>query len=904
MNSKIPPRRTGGMAPGGILSGASFRRGIDLARMLINERILPRELERTPEPDAVMDGPDQVTAWHHEGQAEGPLDPIYHLVARAVSRLCPPRGLVIDLGCGTGHFITHLATLRPDLFALGFDLSPRMVAIGNLALREKGLSSRVQLRVGDMTSFANDVPPDANLIVSLFSMHHLPNTEQRDAALAQISMARRRTGASFFIFDECRPRKDETSLLFPKVFTPDAPENFRADSVNSLRASWTYKELGGAIRERLGPDVKSERSRYLPLFQIHWAGPAQCRFSPSVDFELENENGQLYRLLRSLFRGVAVAPVVAMEANAPESDTLPGFFDRKVRQSPQKIFAYELTERGRRPVAWRELHAGARDFARGLGWLKVRPGDRVGILLPNGLDWDIAQFGILWVGAVVVGLDPHSPPQTVNDVVSPCTGVVVDRVEDMKTWDPETVAGFLWIVARHPPSPRSSRHERVVGWDELSEASREGPVPPFERVVPENPAVLIFTSGTTGRPKGLLYSHRQMTHVQRTLAQVFNGFGPKDLGLSWLPLSNLFQRIFNLVSMEQNVPYQYLANPRDIMSALSLYKPSLLIGVPRFFEKGRQGVLGRFPKPFRWVLDRALRFSRNLKGLQRCGVSVGWTRQMVHGILDAVLYRFLRGVWGGKLRLVISGSAPCSPEVLGFFEAIGMPIHESYGVSENLMPVAVNRPGYYRPGSVGKPLPGQEVRIAPDGEVLVRGPDLHSAEFPDPHRLTPEGFWATGDLGKFDEDGYLYLVGRRSEVIKTSNGRKIDLPRLEAHFREADEIDHVVIFGHGRAHLVALIEPAGVPLGRAEWAARLKERNDLLLPHERLAGVLILANKMTPQSGELTPNLKLRRAEIERKHAPLLDALFAEVSRLDRGNALAVHMEPEVELPPPRSASL
>jgi long-chain acyl-CoA synthetase len=884
-----------GSTPAGMLSGASLSRGFDLVRILLNERVLPRRLERIPEPDAVMDTSDQVVAWHHEGQAEGPLDPVYHLVARAVSRLCPPRGLVIDLGCGTGHFITHLATLRPDLFAIGFDLSPRMVSLGNQALKEKGLASRIQLRVGDMTRFADEVPPDTNVIVSLFSMHHLPNPELRDAALAQIQIARRRTSASLLIFDESRPRRDQTALLFPKVFTPDAPESFRVDSVNSLRASWTFEELGGAIRQKLGPDVRSVQSRYLPLFQVHWAAASPTRFSPSVEFELANENGRLFQLLRGLFQTVAVAPVVEPEVVSTESDTLPGFLVAKAGRSPQGVVAYEATAKGCRPIQWRELHDGARDFARGLAWLKVRPGDRIGIFIPNGVVWDIAQFGILWAGGIVVGLDPFSPPHTIADIISrsQCSGVIVDRLEDIKLWDPETVAGFSWLVTRTLPPSRSSWHARVVGWDELMEASRGNPIPPIERVRPENPAALVFTSGTTGRPKGLLYTHGQFANVRRTLARTFTGFGPRDLALCWLPLSNLFQRVFNFVAMEQNVPYHYLANPREIMTALSRYKPTLLIGVPRFFEKGRQGVLAHLPKPLLWVLMGGVRLSRHLNSRQRAGLRIGWSAKILHGILDILFLRFLRRVWGGRLRLVISGSAPCSPEVLGFFEAIGMPIHESYGVSENLMPVAVNSPQNCRPGSVGKPLPGQEVRLAPDGEVLVRGPDLHWVEFPDPNRLTPEGFWATGDLGQFDDEGYLHLVGRRSEVIKTSNGRKIALPQLEAHFRDAPGIDQIVIFGHGRPHVVALVEPlSGAPIDSQGWSALLAKQNELLLPYERLAGALILAKKLSPLTGELTPNLKLRRKEIERKHFQSLEALFAAVSREKGGPAVVVHIEP------------
>ncbi|MBK8872202.1 MAG: AMP-binding protein [Elusimicrobia bacterium] len=204
---------------------------------------------------------------------------------------------------------------------------------------------------------------------------------------------------------------------------------------------------------------------------------------------------------------------------------------------------------------------------------------------------------------------------------------------------------------------------------------------------------------------------------------------------------------------------------------------------------------------------------------------MGGLPRIVSGMLDLLMYRWLRRVWGGRLRLVISGSAPCSTEVLRFFEAIGMPIHESYGVSEIILPVAVNPPGRYRIGSVGKPLPGQEVRLAEDGEVLVRGPFLHKSETGDTPKLTPDGWWPTGDLGRMDKEGYIYLTGRRSEIIKTSNGRRIALPALEAHFRDASGIDQIVIVGHGRPRLVAVIGLVpDTPGTRTGWLNGLKPK--------------------------------------------------------------------------------
>ncbi|MBK8574425.1 MAG: AMP-binding protein [Elusimicrobia bacterium] len=899
MKSDSQQRLTGGWvqkAPAGMLSGGAVSQALGLIRMLVLESVFPRRLQREPEPGAVMDSVDQVRAWDHQGEFEGPIDPVYHFAARAVSLLVPRNGLVIDLGCGTGRFLTHLATLRPDLHGLGFDLSPRMVFVGNENFREKGLSSRVSLRVGDMTKFSAEVPPEVDVVVSLFSLHHLPTAALRDDALDEIAKVRRRTGASVWFFDLARPRRERTIQLYPAVFSPDAPESFRLDSVNSLKAAWTFRELKGAVQSFFGKEVQSVVSRGIPLFQAHWVAPPRPDPSPGVGFGLVNENGQLFRLLRALFPSVALAPVSESVVPFPEPETLPGFLLGKARRSPDVRFGFEPTERGRRSVSWQELYDGARDLARGLAWLGMRPGDRVGILMPNSLAWEMAQFGIHWAGGIVVGLDPFMSPEGIADIIkrSQCTGLIIQRLDDMKEWDPMTRDGFAWILTRENPPKDSVHRPRVMPWSELSESAQDARIPPIERVRPEDPAAIIFTSGTTGKPKGLAYTHGQFSQVRRSLAQVFNKFGPKDLALSWLPLSNLFQRIFNLVAMERKVPCMYLANPREIMTALTQVKPTLLIGVPRFFEKGRQGVLSVLPRPARWIFNNALRFAQQVHSRRRAGHRVGWTPRIVCGMWDLLIFRWLRRVWGGRLRLVISGSAPCSPEVLGFFEAIGMPIHESYGVSEIILPVAVNPPGNYRIGSVGKPFPGQEVHLAEDGEVLVRGPFLHKSETWAPPPLTPAGWWPTGDLGRFDEEGYLYLIGRRSEVIKTSHGRRIALPALEAHFRDTPGIDQVVIVGHGRPRLVAVM---GLVPGTSRDGDRLAkliiEKNAVLPHHERLAAVLILAKGFSPLVGELTPNLKIRRIQVEKRHSVALDSFYADLAESSPTDKVIVRFESE-----------
>ncbi len=203
--------------------------------------------------------------------------------------------------------------------------------------------------------------------------------------------------------------------------------------------------------------------------------------------------------------------------------------------------------------------------------------------------------------------------------------------------------------------------------------------------------------------------------------------------------------------------------------------------------------------------------------------------------------------------------------------------------------MAVNPPGNYRLGSVAQPLSEQEVHLAEDGEVLVRGSTLQKIEIPDRTPFTSDGFYATGDLGRFDEDGYLYLLGRQWEITKTSNGRQVALPALETHFRDAPGIDQFVVFGHGRPHLVALISLVpGCSRDPARLAVLIEKCNALLPRHERLSGGHLLDKALTPLKGELTLNLKMRRSEIEKKYGASSDSLYKKLVETGREDKVIV----------------
>ena len=269
-----------------------------LPLMLLREALSAPRLERRPEPSVEMDDPKNVIAFHEQGSSSGPLLPVYHFNALATSRLIPEGGTLLDLGSGSGQYLAYLSQRRPDMRIIGLDLSAEMVRRGRIMLDEMDLSSRIELRLGDMTCFRTFVRERLDGVSSVFALHHLPSVGALDGCLAEIAWARSEFGCAIWLFDHARPRHPCTPEIFPEIFTPDAPEIFRADSKNSLIASWSFSELSEHLN---GSDlmVSHACARFMPLYQAHWMesnyGRLRCHsrwvnssLSPKADSEFNN----------------------------------------------------------------------------------------------------------------------------------------------------------------------------------------------------------------------------------------------------------------------------------------------------------------------------------------------------------------------------------------------------------------------------------------------------------------------------------------------------------------------------------------------------------------------------------------------------------------------------------------
>jgi long-chain acyl-CoA synthetase len=441
--------------------------------------------------------------------------------------------------------------------------------------------------------------------------------------------------------------------------------------------------------------------------------------------------------------------------------------------------------------------------------------------------------------------------------------VVIDGAEGHGRANVKTLTGILSASHDRPPTV---------------------PAAPTE----QSPAWVAFSSGSTGRPSPIVFTHAQVLLACRSILATYPEVAPGARLMCWLPLANLFQRVVNLCGMMNGAISYIVSDPRDVMDVMPLARPDVLIAVPRFCEKVHAGImenLSRRPVVARlveWAMTNAASTGRSRP------IRVGRFRRWLANLVDRALVRRIRQAFGGNLRFIVSGSAPMPRWLLERFEGLGIPVLEAYGVSENIVPIAANGLACRKSGSVGKPVGDNVVRIAADGEIQVRGQGVFQPVLQDhggrEGALTADGFLATGDVGHVDPDGFLVLEGRRAEVFKNSQGRWVSLPAIEAALRRVPGIDHAAVLRIDHDRLVGVLALPAVQALDAAKAERLlgSSLQDAL---QRTAGELpramqpcayiVVSGGFSPATQEVTTNLKLRRAAIAARLAEPLEAIRA-----------------------------
>ncbi len=585
---------------------------------------------------------------------------------------------------------------------------------------------------------------------------------------------------------------------------------------------------------------------------------------------------------------------------------------------------FDAVERHRKPDAFRLKHDGRwvdvshADFARqvervslGLLSLGVSPGDRVGILAENRIEWAVADLAILCARGVTVPIFPTLPPHQMEfqlknsgmKILFVSTANQFEKVAKIR----DSLRGLVHIILFEPPV-HEAPHTITLGglMTRGDDFGRTAPTRHRELALAaksEDLATIIYTSGTTGVPKGVMLSHGNILSNVKTMAEILD-FGPRDICLSFLPLTHILERMGGQFAMlHRGVTIAYAESVEMVPANLPEVRPTMLIGVPRLYEKAYSRVMAmveKMPGPRQKLFQWALAIGWKAAERRLAGRSVDPATAIQCTLAERLVWKKVQARFGGRIRLAITGGAPLPLPVARFFHACGINILEGYGLTETSPVIAVNTKPHTRLGTVGKPIPGIQVRIAEDGEILTRGQHVMLGYWRDElatrEVIDADGWFHTGDIGELDRDGYLSITDRKKDIIISATGKNISPAPIENMIKQSPFIAEAIMIADQRKFPTALIVPDFAAL-RAEaermgidngndvdlcrdprMIARIKAEVDQvsrdLAAFERIKRIALIDHELSVAGGELTPTLKLKRKAISEKFKAVIDAMY------------------------------
>lgn len=562
-----------------------------------------------------------------------------------------------------------------------------------------------------------------------------------------------------------------------------------------------------------------------------------------------------------------------------------------------------------KPVRYAELGERIDAVAKALLECGIQEGDTVGIFSRNAPEWAIADFGVLSVKAVSVPIyATNTAPQA--EYLARDAGLKLVFVGDQRQYD--AVTSF---------KARAPRLETVVAFDGTTRLSGDGSLR-FEDLVrmgaastrdaeaerrlasaaSEDVATIVYTSGTTGEPKGAVLTHANFFHQFRAIDERFT-VGANDRSLCFLPLSHAYERTWSYYVFRRGAENHYLADPRDVVARMPEVRPTAMVSVPRLYEKIHAGVQERAHAGsgarralFAWAMGVGGRYHRRKQEKRRIGPLLA----LQHRAADALVLSRIRDIVGGEKNFFSCGGAPLSKRIEEFFFAAGLLICQGYGLTETSPMLTCNAPGAFKFGTVGRPILGCEIKIAESGEILARGGNVMKGYHGKPAETAAafeDGWFKTGDVGAFDEDGYLRVTGRIKDLIITSQGKNIAPQQFEAMFGDDPYVEHIAVFGDERRYVSALVVPSfpaleqhareeGVPFASREelvrrpeivafYEGRIRTACERLASYEQIKRFTLMPGEFTQEGGELTPTLKVRRRFVEQRYRAVIDAMYA-----------------------------
>jgi long-chain acyl-CoA synthetase len=577
-------------------------------------------------------------------------------------------------------------------------------------------------------------------------------------------------------------------------------------------------------------------------------------------------------------------------------DSIPRQFMNWASVKPEAT-AYAVKAEGKwQTTNWADYVAQVRLAARGFLSLGLEPGQAVGIMGFNRPEWTMSDLAAMSSGGTPVGVYSSCSAEQVRYILGhACAriavvewGPVLQKVLSVRGTLPE----LEHVVVMNPDNPNDA-DDRYISWASLLERGERIPDEDLEArleaIRPEDLGTLIYTSGTTGPPKGSMLTHKNLAAATRMGRELLPDVVRENARLlSYLPMAHAAERALTLLAPAVfGVAIYYAESIEKMPQNLVEVQPDVFLGVPRVWEKIHAGLTSKLAKAT-GTKAKVAAWSR-AAGLayhtaQAEGRPIGVGLKMRYALASRLLFRRIRAVLGlSDAQVLLTGAAPISIDVLRDLASLDLPLREVYGQTEASGPTSNNRPGETRWGSVGRPFPGSEVRIADDGEILVRGDHVFLGYFQDPAEtaeVLKDGWLHSGDLGRIDEDGYLYVTGRKKEILITAGGKNISPRNIEEAIKSHGLVEEAVVIGDRRRFLSALIvlDPKSkVDRGQAKsliWE-HVESVNKKLSKVEQIKKIALLPGSLTVGAGELTPTLKVRRAAIRDRYSAEIEALYA-----------------------------
>lgn len=575
------------------------------------------------------------------------------------------------------------------------------------------------------------------------------------------------------------------------------------------------------------------------------------------------------------------------------------------------LYRRQMSPGNWQPVRASEFYRMVADLAKGMIAAGIRPGDRVGIMSRTRFEWTVIDFAIWYAGAISVPVyETNAPAQAAWALShSEATAVFVEdekllaRIAEAEEFASTTEEPMQlkhrWVIENGDLDELSARASEVS--DEQLEQART-------RATCDDIATIVYTSGTTGRPKGCPLTHGNFLNLSANTRFVESEIAnPRNSSILFLPLAHVLARLIQVLALDAGLVIGHSPNIKNLAADLDSFKPTMLLVVPRVFEKVYEGAKAKAEKG--GSLNKAL-FDRSVD------IAIAWSKAKVAGhvsfklaaqyaLYDRLVYSKLRAALGGQLHYAVSGGGPLGERLAHFFHAVGVQVIEGYGLTETCAPIAAGRINPYQIGRIGPLLPGAEGAIAEDGELLVRGVGVMKGYYKNPEEdaqaFTEDGWFRTGDLAEFDEAGLLKIVGRKKEIIVTAGGKNVIPGIAENHLRTSPLVSQAMLVGDEKPFIAALVtldpdtlpeqlehlglprslsipEAAVHPAVRAAVQRIVDEANQLVSRAEGIREFRIMNRDLTEEDGYLTPSHKIRRAKVLQDFSSYVDEMYGRVT--------------------------